>query len=283
MSLRTIATIAIAIMLGLVAVFLVRGYITNPKTGPATQAQAQAYATVVVASKPIDRGEALAAAALKVVPFPAASIPPGAFHTVNEIVSGPNARLALRSIALNEPILTERISGPGAKPNLSAELTAGMRAVSLRSNDVSGVGGFVLPGDRVDIFLTRSLTGADNRTTTVTQALAQNVRVLGVDQSSNEDSNKPVVAKAVTVEVSPDQAQAILLGDSVGTVSMSLRQISDAAALNRRVTTVADLGVFGPRPLTHRPVRHRAPKGMMAPLTVSVVRGVDSATYSLSH
>ena len=284
MSLRTIATIAIAILLGLVAVFLVRGYVTNPKSGPANVAGSLAYAPVVVAAKPIDRGEALAAAGLKVVNFPAASVPPGAFHSVAEIANSPEARLALRSIEINEPILSSRISGPGAKPNLSAELTPGMRAVSLRSNDVSGVGGFVLPGDRVDIFLTRTIQAAAGGSTTVTQALAQNVRVLGVDQTSNEDAAKPQVAKAVTVEVSPDQAQAILLGDSVGAISMSLRQISDSAALNRRVTTVADLGVFGPvRAATAAAAPKRKARSGRAPLSVSVTRGVETAAYSLAR
>ncbi len=160
-----------------------------------------------------------------------------------------------------------------------------MRAVSLRSNDVAGVGGFVLPGDRVDIFLTRAVTAADGRATTVTQALAQNVRVLGVDQTSNEDGAKPQVAKAVTVEVSPDQAQSILLGDSVGTISMSLRQISDGAALNRRVTTVADLGMFGPARTPAAGAVKRRPRGRsgLAPLSVSVTRGVETAAYSLAR
>src|SRR6185436_19841637 len=103
----------------------------------------------------------------------------GSFRTVNELVgAGPTARLALRSLAPNEPILPSKVSGAGGKLNLSGVLTQGMRAVSLRSNDVAGVAGFVLPGDRVDILLTRQL--ADN--SSVTQVLAENVRVLGVDQ-----------------------------------------------------------------------------------------------------
>jgi pilus assembly protein CpaB len=284
MSLRTIATIAIAMLLGLVAVFLVRGYITNSKSaGAANVAGSSAYSPVVVASTPIDRGQALGAAALKVVNYPAASVPPGAFHAVSEIVNGSSARLALRSIDLNEPILSSRISGPGAKPNLSAELSPGMRAVSLAANDITGVGGFVLPGDRVDIFLTRTVTAADNHSITVTQALAQNVRVLGVDQTSNEDASKPQVAKAVTVEVAPDQAQSILLGNSLGTVSLSLRQIADSAELGRKVTTVADLGFSPVRSPAVRtgPVK-RAAKGKPA-LTVSVTRGVDTAAYALSR
>jgi pilus assembly protein CpaB len=288
MSLRTIATIAIALVLGLVAVFLARGFLAGPKAAAHGAAAAQAMTTVVVAASGIERGQALDAKVLKIVNYPAASVPQGAFQTVAQITSGPSARLALRSIEANEPILAARISGPGAKPNLAAELTPGMRAVSLRSNDVLGVGGFVLPGDRVDIFLTRSIaSAAGDKSSTVTQALAQNVRVLGVDQSSNEDSTKPQVAKAVTVEVTPDQAQAILLGDSVGTVSMSLRQISDGAALARRVTTVADLGNFGGGKAARPAAAGAKPSGkgkahLTGPGSVRVTRGVETTDYSVA-
>ena len=131
----------------------------------------------------------------------------------------------------NEPLLVGNVSGPGGKLNLSSTVAPGMRAVSLRSNDVAGVGGFVLPGDRVDILLTRA-TGSGEHTDTVTQILAENVRVLGVDQSDNDQADKPVVAKAITVEVTPEQAQSISLGQTVGTVSLTLRHVADDAPLS---------------------------------------------------
>jgi pilus assembly protein CpaB len=150
-----------------------------------------------------------------------------------------------------------------------------MRAVSLRSSDVAGVGGFVLPGDRVDILLTRDV-GKGDAAKTLTQLLAQNALVLGVDQVSDQAADKPIVAKAVTVQVTPEQAQTISLGQSVGQLSLALRQSSDKAELAKRLTTVADLGgVQAPK----APVRHIArPSGL---IPVRVIRGVDSTPYSV--
>ena len=152
--------------------------------------------------------------------------------------------------------------------NLSGNVAAGMRAVSLRSNDVAGVGGFVLPGDRVDILLTRAGTGNDAAKNTLTQVLAENVRVLGVDQSDNDEADKPVVAKAVTVEVTPEQANSISLGQQIGTVSLTLRRVADDAPLASKAMTVSDLG-----PAPKKPVAAPAP-------TVHVVRGVESSRFS---
>src|SRR6266550_948000 len=120
------------------------------------------------------------------------------------------------------------------------------------STDVTGVGGFVLPGDRVDVLLTRTVSGGNDANNTVTQVLAENVRVLGVDQSANDEADKPVVSKAITVEVTPDQAHSIALGQSVGTVSLTLRRVADDAPLARKSTAVSDLAV-GPRKAAARP------------------------------
>jgi pilus assembly protein CpaB len=170
----------------------------------------------------------------------------------------------------NEPVLPGNITGPGGKLNLSAVVTPGMRAVSLRSNDVAGVGGFVLPGDRVDILLTRAVTAGNQASTnTVTQVLAENVRVLGVDQSANDEADKPVVAKAVTIEVTPEQAQKISLGQQIGNVSMSLRRVADDGQLTVKSMTVADLGP-GPRRAAGAP-----------PPAIRVIRGVNTSRFSL--
>src|SRR5207237_9173980 len=127
--------------------------------------------------------------------FPAGAAPANAFHAVSELTgSKDQQRLVLRAMVANEPILASNISGPGGKLNLSGSIGTGMRAVSLRSSDVTGVGGFVLPGDRLDVLLTR--TAGDNGHNTLTQVLAENIRVLGVDQSDNDEADKPVVSKA---------------------------------------------------------------------------------------
>jgi pilus assembly protein CpaB len=202
-------------------------------------------------------------------------VPSGAFRNIGDLTgASAERRLALRSIAPNEPVLASRISGPGGRLVLSASLAEGMRAVSLRTNEVAGVSGFVLPGDRVDILLTRSV--GENQT--VTQVLAENVRVLGVDQSDNEEADKPMVVNAVTVEVNPNQAQVIALAQAVGSVSLTLRQMSDQAPLGRRAVTSGQLG------FAHRPAQAAAGGGgpsltRVKGYPVRVTRGVETAEY----
>jgi len=289
MQTRTVISLAAAGALGLGAVLVARVYVSSVQPNTAS-ASDPGYVPVVVASQPLTRGFKLQPAVLKLARYPADAVPPGAFRTVAEAASAQGgARIVLKDVASNEPILADRVSGPGGRMNLSGALGDGMRAVSLRANDVAGVGGFVLPGDRVDVLLTRTENGND-QSTSLTQVLAQNVRVVGVDQSDNQAADKPVVVKAITVEVSPDEAQAITLAQSVGAVSLALRQISDQAPLTRQETTMADLSRHGARAVVPvAPVRPRAPSAprprsvrpQVADSEVHVTRGVMTTGYQV--
>ena len=147
-------------------------------------------------------------------------------------------RVVLAAIEANEPVLALKITGAGQRATLSA-LVGGMKAVTIRVNDVEGVGGFVLPGDRVDVVLTRQI----DKGNATTDVVLQNARVLAVDQIADERADKPTVAKAVTLEVDTVGAQKI--------VACGLgRQPVAAAAQGRRATaetrrgkiTLNDLG-----------------------------------------
>lgn len=273
MSLRALATIAVAVLLGLVAVMLIRGVLKSDSAQTATAPTTP----VVVAALSIERGSALKPPMLKVVNYPREAVPPGAFRTVDEI-AGANARIVMRSLTTNEPVLAAKLSGSDNRTNLSGTLTAGMRAVSVESSAVSGVGGFVLPGDRVDILVTRQM-GEGEKQMPVTQVLAENSLVMGVDQTSDPETNKPLVAKAITIEVTPDQAQAISLAQSVGEISLSLRQVSDTAPLVKKATTISDLAVYGVRKLP--PAVRRAVARPAAP-QVRVTRGVETTGYAIN-
>jgi pilus assembly protein CpaB len=274
MPVRTIATLAVAVLLGLVAVLLVRTYLGNAQK-PQAAAQVVATRPVVVAAQPIERGVALQPQLLKVVNYPAEAIPADAFPNVAQLTAPASpGRLALRSFAANEPILAASVSGPGGKLNLSTILAPGMRAISLRSSDVAGVAGFVLPGDKVDIYLTR-VVGDKDHVTTITQVIAEDVLVLGIDQVSSQETDKPIVARAVTVQVSPDQAQKIWLAQSVGAVSLALRHVADDAAIARKFTTSSELG-FAPRTASAGPPR--LPKGL---IEVRVTRGMETSPYTV--
>ncbi len=231
-------------------------------------------------------GAALAPNLLKVVAYPADAVPPGAVGSVAELgAPGPNGRLSLRSLSPNEPILMSQVTGPGGKVTLAAVVNPGMRAVTVRSNDVAGVAGFVLPGDRVDILLTRP---NGDQGSPVTQVLGENVRVLGVDQLSDDSTDKPVVARAVTLEVTPDQADIVSLAQAVGSVSFTLRHVADDAPLQHHAATVADLAVKdrmvavrkAAAPAPRRPKLEPAEPSDQ--VQVRVTRGVDTAGYSVS-
>ena len=121
-------------------------------------------------------------------------------------------RIVLASIEKNEPILRTKITGPGQKATLSAVIQDGMRAVTVRVNDVEGVGGFVLPGDHVDVLLTRQQERANG----MNDVVMQNARVLAVDQLADDAADRPTVVKAVTLEVDTIGAQKIALAASLG-------------------------------------------------------------------
>ena len=283
MPIRTIATLSVAVFLGLVAVFLMQNWISGQRAADRQRVAANATVPVVVAAQPIARGVALQSGVLRVAQYPQGAVPEGAFNSIEGLTAG-GGRLALRPLSPNEPILASRITQAGGKANLSAALTPGMRAVSFRSNDVAGVAGFVLPGDRVDVLLTRSV-GQNEQASSLTQALAENVRVLGVDQTDDEGADKPQVAKAITIEVTPEQAQEISLAQSIGSVSLALRQIGDQKPLDRRTTTVADL-TGNPRavraaPAVRRVIRVSGPRAVSNVDEVQVTRGVVTTGYSV--
>jgi len=134
-------------------------------------------------------------------------------------------------------VLASKITGPGQRATLSAMLSDGMKAVTIRVNDVEGVAGFVLPGERVDVVLTR--TGEKNNA--VNDVVLQNVRVLAVDQLADQRADKPAVVKAVTLEVDPTDGQKIALAATVGTLSLLLRKAGDVVSADTRRVTTRDL------------------------------------------
>jgi pilus assembly protein CpaB len=287
MPIRTIATLAVAIMLGVFAVVLVRNYLGNNRAAQ-TAAAPSSTVPIVVASAPIARGAVLQPNLLKITRVPADAAPAGSFQTIEQLAGPPPApgqpslqRVALTSIAPNEAILPTKVTGPGGRAILSTTLAQGMRAVSLRSNEIAGVAGFVLPGDHVDILLTRTV-----ESNTVTQTLADNILVLAVDQNPSDESSAPQLARAVTIQVTPEQAYTIALGQTVGQVSLALRSINDPGLPMKRAITVANLGfVRAPAPAASRAVT-RAPTPNAPPPpppgdTVRVTRGTEVTGYQV--
>jgi pilus assembly protein CpaB len=231
--------IGFAVVFGLLAVFIANMWLNNQarhRVEVAAPAEATPTQTVVVATQPLRFGSEINASMLKEVPWPANAVPAGAFNKIADVTNG--RRLVLAAIEPNEPVLAVKLTGPGERATLSALVRPGMKAVTIRVNDVEGVGGFVLPGDHVDVVLTRQV----DKNQATTDVVLQNARVLATDQSADERSSKPQVAKSVTLEVTTLQAQKVWLASSVGSLSLLLNKAGEAEAGGRtRKLTLKDL------------------------------------------
>lgn len=235
----TLVMIGFAVLFGLLAVFIARAWLNSQEEMRMRNMQAQkkplTTKTIVVAAKPLRYGMELTADSLREIPWSQDAVPKGAFNSISEILVG-GKRVVLTPVEANEPVLALKITGAGQRATLSSLVQDGMKAVTIRVNDVEGVGGFVLPGDRVDVVLTRQ-TDKDKASTEI---VLQNARVLAVDQSADISADKPAVAKAVTLEVSTDQAQRVWLASSVGSLSLLLRKAGETNAESTKRITLSD-------------------------------------------
>jgi pilus assembly protein CpaB len=232
--------IGFAVVFGLLAVFIAQAWLSNQADMQAKNMQANKTTmttkTVVVAKQALRFGTEITADMLNEVPWPAEAVPSGAFAKIGDVLAG-GRRVVLAAIETNEPVLPLKITGAGQRATLSALVKPGMKAVTIRVNDVEGVGGFVLPGDHVDVVLTRQL----DKGSATTEVVLQNTRVLAVDQTADERAFKAAVAKSVTLEVSTVEAQKVWLASSVGNLSLLLRQAGDTADVKTRKITLNDL------------------------------------------
>ncbi|MDX8496396.1 Flp pilus assembly protein CpaB [Mesorhizobium sp. VK22B] len=228
---NTVIMIILAGVFGVLAVVLANIWLANQRNAMA-QSEGVKRDTVVVAAVPLKFGDTLTADKLQEIAWPAGAVPAGAFKTTKDLLAGEGAKQALQTIGANEPVLASKITGPGQRATLSAVLGEGMKAVSIRVNDVLGVAGFVFPGDRVDILLTRAVHDGGTDKSFV-DVLLQSVKVLAIDQVADESKDSPTVVKAVTVEVNTKDAQKLTLAAGAGQLSLALRQ----AAANKGETT----------------------------------------------
>lgn len=226
---RSLVSLIVGGILALIAVGGLTYYLRSQSQAPAPSSNID-VGNVVVAVSDLPFGTHLTRDQLSVVAWPVASMPADAFHSVEEVFAGSQGfdRIVLKPIDKGEPLVRSRISGFGAKATLSRQVPPGMRAVSIRIDDVSGVAGFILPGDRVDVMLTRRLDNTAPDSNMATDIILQNVLVLGIDQLSDQDREKPVVARTATVAVSPGDAQKLALAQQAGTLGLALRNAASA-------------------------------------------------------
>jgi pilus assembly protein CpaB len=224
--------LTIAIALGGIAAFLARNWLLSQ-----TQTAANAT-TIVVASETLSFGKSLTEENITEIPWGLRNLPDGAFTSKQDLIKS-GRRAAITTISRNEPILGSKISDPGRSATLSTTLEKGKRAITVRVDDVRGVAGFIMPNDHVDVVLIR--TEGSTQRAAFSDLLLQNVKVIAVDQVATEQKEKPSIAKAITLEATPAEAQKVALATEIGTLSLILRQPGEAEVVRHERVKESDL------------------------------------------
>jgi pilus assembly protein CpaB len=262
MKLRSFALIGLSLVLSLFVVILLR---SHEMAASADVPMARAVAAKTL----LNFGDRITPANLQVMSYPPESVPEGAFSKIEDIAGPGEERVALRTMLPGELVLASKVSGNGGRATLSTMIDKGMRAVTVGVNDIKGVAGFIQVSDRVDVLLTREHLQ--------TVVLLQNVKVLGIDQQSDDKKDKPVVAKAVTLEVSPEDAQKLTLGSSIGSLSLALRNYSSADSAMPRSLSINDLV---PAEKVAEPIV-QATKPSAPRHSIEILRGTDATSYEV--
>jgi pilus assembly protein CpaB len=232
MRMITIVSLGASAVLGLGALFVAKTVLPSQAAAKPGVVNVTAGVSIVVATRDIKYGDKLDPGMLTIARVPAEVAPQGAFSNVAQVLStdhgGPP--VALQPMVAREPVLPTKLSGPGARPSVAAEIAQGMRAYTIKVTDVTGAGGHALPGDRVDVVLMRDLTPTAQNRSYVSDVVLQNVRVLGVDLNADLASNKPAEPKNATLEVSVEDSQKLAIASTLGTLSLALRRTGEAEA-----------------------------------------------------
>lgn len=278
MKTKGLVFLVVAMLAGLAAVVVGTRWLQTKASGDANR--------IAVASVEVQLGSPLTPGSVRLVDWPSGSVPNGAFKDVAAL----EGRVALSSMQPGEPILESRLAPVGTKGGLSAVVPEGKRAITVRVNDVVGVAGFALPGNYVDIMVNTENAGAQrsNEDQKISKIVLERILVLAVAQEANRDETKPKVVNAVTLEVTPEQAERLDLARSVGTLSLVLRnQIDSNPADTDGITKAMLLRTSAEAP----PAPAAAPKTVTAPrravakprpaptpnasICVEVIRGVN--------
>ena len=274
-STRAIVMIVLSLVAGIAAVFLAMRWAGQQATDNTT--------TVVIAVRDLDLGAPLTAAMLQETKWPAGAVPVSSFREVKAL----EGRVVRSPVFMGEPILEPKLAPVGTKGGLSSVIQSGKRAISVKVNEVVGVAGFALPGSFVDVMV----NVMDNKDKAVSKIVLRRILVLAVAQEASRDETKPKVVNAVTLEVTPDEAEKIDLARSIGTLSLVLRnpldrndtetdgmQRDELLARDKAAPPVAKAAARPPPGNKARAPARPAPSRSSE--TVEVIRGVQKANSS---
>ena len=232
---RSILMVFVALASGLVAVFLAAKWLAGQGNIVTTK--------VVVAAHEMPIGTMITKDKLAIADWPRTTVPVGSSSEPAAV----EGRVTKIGIVRGEPIIEERLAPVGSKAGLASIISSGKRALSVKVNEVVGVAGFVQPGDYVDVLVSIK---EDKTNRLVSKIVLGHMLVLAVAQEAGRDETKPKVVNAVTLEVSPEEAERLDLARSVGTLSLALRNQIDTGSVVTMGAVSADL--FSPPPVAQQ-------------------------------
>jgi pilus assembly protein CpaB len=262
----------LAIVMGGMAAFLSRNWLESHSRASFAS---ESVGTIVVAAEPLAFGTEIVPDKITEIAWIAKALPEGAFTSKDDILKD-GRRVVLSPLGRGEAILRSKVTGPGQRALLSSLLDEGKRAVTVRVDDIRGVAGFILPGDFVDVvFIAEE---GPPRRENYSEILLEQVKVLAVDQVASERQEQPTIAKAVTLEVTAEQAQKVLLATNIGKLSLILRKPAEANAESKRRVTEKDIGRTDARSET---VRAPAPSPPPSPVVAAAPVALDTVKVSI--
>jgi len=303
---NTLVTLGASAAFGIMAIVLARGWIQGavedqfkqapaPKISQTTLPVEKDYnmISVVVADADLKFGDHITESALRVVDMPMEIVPAGALADLSDIFSPDyneiedGAFIALSNIKMNEVLLPHKVSGLDGRASLSARIRPGYRAASIRVDDVTGVAGFVVPGDLVDVQYISEPDPGSKIPNFRSDIILQSIRVLGIDQSQNQTQDGANVARTVTLEVSHMDAQALSVAQSRGRLSLVLRAVGEALPSTTKSVDSRDLDAransnsAAKKP--KRPVKVTPKPPVSKVANIKVIRGEDTQSVSVKR
>ncbi|WP_315980775.1 Flp pilus assembly protein CpaB [Aliamphritea spongicola] len=215
---RTLWLLLFSAILAMAAVFVANNWLARQQPQVVTKTEVADTEVVMTAALEIPYGQKVENRHLKRIEMPVGLAPEGAVRNAQQI----EGMVANANILPGEILMQGRFSEHLAGSTLASLIEPNMRAVTVRVNDVVGVGGFLLPGNRVDVLASRTVNKR-----TITNTILNDLKVLAVDQTASTNEKDPVIVRAVTLEVSPQQAEDIVKARDEGPIQLSLRNPND--------------------------------------------------------
>lgn len=262
---RALVMILISALLGVVAIVLANQWINEKTKIESTK--------VVVAAHDINVGTRLTSTMLKMVDWPSDIQPAGAYKDIAEL----DGRVVKVPVYSDEMILNSKLAPIGSSGGLSGIISEGKRAITVKVNEVIGVAGFALPGNLVDVLV----NAKDQNRNPFSKMVLEQILVLAVAQDVGRDNTKPKVVTAVTLEVTPEEAEILDLSRGIGTLSLVLRNQVDTDYVDTKGRRIGDLFKQPPAPETAA-VERKTIRREPIEQSIAIIRGTAKSSAKLN-